>query len=92
MQPSRTLVIAAVGLALLAGMLVLVPPAGAGPAGSWDQFQQCKIDCNEGYGGLDVNPPALSGARGLGYSNCVLRCERRYWKNFDKDMQNMENE
>jgi hypothetical protein len=89
MNSVKSLMIGAVGLAVLAGAVILFFQAhmvgAAEPGASWDQYQQCKIDCNENYGGVDTFPPALRGGESLGWSNCVLRCERTYWKQFDKE-------
>ena len=82
MQSSRTIVIAAAGLALLIGAVALVPVANAAQDGTlWDKYQRCTIGCNESYGGTGT---FKQGGGGEGYSLCRVRCERRYWKDFDK--------
>ncbi len=89
MKTVKSLMIGVVGLAVLTGAVILFVQAhmvaAAEPGADWDQYQQCKIDCNNDYGGLDTLPPALRSGNSLGWSNCVLRCERKYWKRFDKD-------
>jgi hypothetical protein len=89
---TKTFVIAVVVLVFLssAGHVVMgTTTAAAGDSGdAWEQFQQCKIDCNQIYGGVDVlPPPASSSGTSLGWANCVLACERKYWKQFDKEME-----
>ena len=89
MNSMKSFMIGVVGLAVLAGAVILLLQAhmvgAAEPGASWDQYQQCKIDCNESYGGLDTMPPALRDGVSLGWSTCVLKCERTYWKQFDKE-------
>jgi hypothetical protein len=77
-----------VGLVLLVGLVSLEPgrAAAADGANAWDHYQQCKIDCNESYGGLDVFPPSVGDGAAQGWSQCVLKCEREYWKKFDREM------
>jgi hypothetical protein len=89
MRNGTSVVKKVVGLAVLVSAVLVLsqaPVVGAAELGaSWDQFEQCKINCNESYGGLDVFPPGLRRGGTLGWSNCVLACERKYWKQFDKD-------
>jgi hypothetical protein len=76
------------GLVLAVGLVSLEShrAVAADASNNWDQYQQCKIDCNESYGGLDVHPPSLRGGGGpQGWSNCVLKCDRDYWKQFDQE-------
>jgi hypothetical protein len=78
-------------LALIAGVAWIGPVSAAGDeATPWDQFQQCKISCNEGYGGLDIFPPAVRGGGAQGWANCVLKCERNYWKDVDRDTKDLQ--
>ncbi len=88
MKAFRTTIAAAIGLVfLLSGVSVNFGLAEDRIGGNWDRYQDCKIDCNEAYGGYNVFPPPLSGVDALGYSNCVQACDREYWKNFDKQFQ-----
>ena len=86
MQLFKAIMIAATALVFLVGSASIPRVASAvDTGGSWDRFAKCKIDCNEAYGGLDVFPPALTGPRGQGYADCILKCDRQYWKDFDKE-------
>jgi hypothetical protein len=81
-------VVVLVILASVAHFGVGISTAVAADSGdAWDQFQRCKINCNESFGGVDVLPPAASGGTSLAWSNCILACERKYWKQFDKEME-----
>jgi hypothetical protein len=78
-------------VALMIGLVSVAPVAVAGDQPtSWDQFQQCKISCNESYGGIDILPPAVRGGGALGWSNCVLKCERDYWKDVDQETKDLQ--
>ena len=94
MNGLKLFTIAMLGFVFIAGSVVLVnevPEAVASdPGAALDEFEQCKIDCNEIFGGLDIFPPSATGARSLGWANCVLRCERKYWKRFDKESESDE--
>jgi hypothetical protein len=57
--------------------------------GIFDAFQQCKIDCNEAYGGIDVFP---SKRAPVGHAECILKCERQFWKNMDRKNRQLEKE
>lgn len=88
MSNLKSFVLSLVGVALLVGAGIMLQAhlvGAAEPGAAWDQYQQCKIDCNESWGGLDTMPPALRGGESLAWSNCVLRCERKYWHQFDKE-------
>jgi hypothetical protein len=88
MKPLNTIIVAATGVVFLVGLVHVISAAAAEPPGAtWDRFEQCKIDCNEAYGGVDLLPPAVGGAGALGYSNCVLKCDRSYWKDFDRQFE-----
>jgi len=85
MQPLRTVIVLTMGVFFLGGLVYVASSLAADqPGANWDRYQQCKIDCNETYGGVDIFPPAVRGGGALGYSNCVLSCDRRYWKDFDR--------
>lgn len=53
----------------------------------FDAFQQCKIDCNEAYGGLDIFP---SRRDPVGHADCILKCERKFWKDMDRENRELE--
>ncbi len=55
----------------------------------FDAFQQCKIDCNEAYGGVDIFP---SKRAPVGHADCILKCERQFWKNMDRQNRKLEKE
>ncbi len=48
-------------------------------------LQDCESECSLAYGGTEWSPPALGRSEAIGYSNCILACQRKYWKQFDKD-------
>ena len=85
MQQSRSFIIAIVGCALLFALACILPVVShAQDSGMFDKYRQCKIDCNEAFGGLDVFP---SERAPQGHAECILKCERKFWRNFDKDTQ-----
>ncbi len=83
MQQSKFFVIVIAGLATMFVLACIVPTtSSAQGADFFDKFRQCKVDCNEAYGGLDIFP---SPRAPQGHADCMLKCERRFWKDFDKD-------
>ena len=83
MEPSKFLVVAIAGLTVVVVLACIVPATShAQGADFFDKFRQCKIDCNEAFGGLDIFP---SPRAPQGHADCVLKCERRFWKDFDRD-------
>jgi hypothetical protein len=73
------------GLILLVGLTCFFPAvSGAQQTSIFDKAQRCKADCNEAYGGLDIFPPQLQPPSTTGWSNCMMRCDRQFWKDFDR--------
>ncbi|AFM23403.1 hypothetical protein [Desulfomonile tiedjei] len=75
---------------LLASLIVLVtavPVSWSASNEIFDAFEQCKIDCNEAYGGLDIFP---SKRAPVGHADCILKCERRFWKAMDRENRKLE--
>lgn len=72
------------GSSTLTGEFSLADAAGQGA--SWEKFQDCRNDCNEQFGSVDILPPSTSRTSYLAYANCVAACERKYWRGFDKEM------
>jgi hypothetical protein len=82
MKTSDYYLYVAVGLALLFALACILPADSRAQGNDlFDKFTQCKIDCNEIFGGIDMMP---SPRAPLGHADCVLQCERRFWKDFDK--------
>lgn len=78
--------IVAVALALLIGSAPVTLTGNALAAGeTWDRFGQCKIRCNEAYGGLDIFPPNLRGGSQAGWNDCILQCERKHWRDVERE-------
>ena len=90
MKNTKCALIVFVALASLVGSAITIADisvVGAADSGaSWDKFVQCRNDCNEQFGGVDVIPPAATRTSYLAYANCVAACERKYWKQFDNEM------
>lgn len=90
MNNMKCALIAFVTLACIMGSAITIADVSSAIAAdqgaSWDKFVQCRNDCNEQFGGVDVIPPAATRTGYLAYANCVADCERRYWKKFDKEM------
>jgi hypothetical protein len=83
MQQRKTFVIVVVGLASLLALACIMSVASADQqVGSLDKFSQCQIDCNEAYGGFNIWP---SSQAPQGHADCVLKCERRLWRDIDKE-------
>lgn len=83
MQQRNAFVIVAVGLASLLALAYITSVASADQqVGSLDKFTQCKIDCNEAYGGLNIWPSFRDPP---GHADCVLKCERRLWRDIEKE-------
>lgn len=80
-------------LAIFAGILLLVAPQSLSPVLAEDGFDlyECEADCRWIYGGSEWSPPPLKGASVIGYNNCILACQRKYWKQFDKDTKDQSN-
>ncbi len=84
MQPSKTIMIVAVGLALVAGLVAYIPVACAGhSSNALDKYLQAIFGCNESYGGTgtfkqggEVAPEGLLA--------CKVQAERRYWKDLTR--------
>ncbi len=80
-----------VGVFVLAGAAILLTAVSVAKSDSIidseKQLEECVEDCNEAYGGWGPFPPPLSHDQAIGWANCRLKCERRYWKKFDKDDQ-----
>ncbi|MBI5252287.1 MAG: hypothetical protein HY912_22560 [Desulfomonile tiedjei] len=88
MKPSWTLVFTVIWFAVMFALGCVVPVASfADSAVTFEQFRQCKIDCNEAYGGFDIYPSTRAPE---GQADCVLKCERLFWRNFDKDNRELE--
>lgn len=86
MNSSNRISIAVVALALLVGLVPLILATNALAAGeTWDKFEQCKVRCNEAYGGVDIFRPRLPGSSQGGFNNCILQCEREHWRDLDKE-------
>ncbi len=85
MEPSKTIMIVAVGLALVAGLVAYMPVACAGHgSNALDKYLQATFGCNGSYGGMGTfkqdregNPKALLA--------CKVKAERGYWKDVDKE-------
>lgn len=50
-----------------------------------DRRDKCLTHCNDAYGGLEWIRPR--GGHGIfqGWANCILKCDRDYWDQFDKE-------
>jgi hypothetical protein len=80
----------ALGIILLVGLTCVLPAvSGAQENSIFDKAQRCKSDCNEAYGGLDIFPPKLQPPSTTGWSNCMMRCDRQFWKDFDREANSM---
>ena len=91
MQPSRIIMILAVGLALMAGLVAYIPVACAGHnSNALDKYLQAMFACNQSSSatgtlmqGREVAPEGLLA--------CKVQAERRYWKDSDKVFHGIEN-
>jgi hypothetical protein len=52
--------------------------------GGFDRWE-CEAECRRIYGGEEWAPPRLGEGGYFGYASCIQRCERKYWKSFDKE-------
>jgi hypothetical protein len=50
---------------------------------------ECEADCRRAYGGYEWAAPPLSEGAFYGYASCYQRCERRFWKAFDKEAEKL---
>ncbi len=83
MQQRNTFVIVVVELASLLALACMMSVASADQeVGSLDKFTQCQINCNEAFGGLNIWP---SFRAPQGHADCVLKCERRLWRDIEKE-------
>ena len=88
MQSLRSIAVGATGVLLLVCLVCVTPGASDDQGGgNWDEYQQCKIRCNEMFGGVDIMPPRLTGGAAIAYGNCVQQCDRDYWKAYDKQFE-----
>ncbi len=85
MQPRRTSMVVSVAIALIIGLVVLVPIASASSSpNALDKYLQVIFGCNESNRGMatlkqtkEVNPKALLA--------CKVQAERRYWENVNNE-------
>ena len=78
MHPLKRFHIVLIVLVLLIGFASISHAQGAD---NFDKFRQCKVDCNEAFGGVDVFPSTRSP---MGHAECIQQCERKFWKEFDR--------
>ncbi len=94
MKAGRHLMLAAVGAFAIAGIFILWSGETASSAGGMiqvqDRLHECQTSCREQFGGDEWNPPPVSEGSQIAYFNCIQRCERRFWKDFDKDTEELE--
>ena len=95
MKKIRVYISVLVGVFVLAAAGAMAP--GLAPADSDDlnknetEREECEIDCNESFGGVEnIRPPYISEAQARAWAHCMLKCERKYWKNFGKDTESSE--
>jgi hypothetical protein len=73
---------------LLGGMFSAAPCAARvdlfQSTGGFDR-SECEAECRRAYGGYEWAPPALGRGDYWGYASCILKCERKFWKAFDKE-------
>ncbi|MGB6068792.1 MAG: hypothetical protein WBG50_28615 [Desulfomonilaceae bacterium] len=81
MLVSRTFVIVAAGILLLAILCTIPAVSSAQVPGIFEKYQQCKADCNEAYGGYDQWPSPFFP---MGHAECFQKCERSFWRDFDR--------
>ncbi|MEJ2715781.1 MAG: hypothetical protein P8182_01370 [Deltaproteobacteria bacterium] len=90
MKTAYTVLTAALGIVLVAGMLY-AGPASAQPLNEYGQqsdLAACEWDCKLRYGLwplADELDKELQFRGYYGYSTCIQKCNRTYWQNFDKD-------
>ena len=78
------------GILLLTGILVAMPAASLADGFLQDKDgfdrEYCEAECRRAYGGYEWAPPHLGSSGQLGYNTCILKCNRQFWKSFDKEM------
>lgn len=57
-------------------------------AGGFDRWD-CEVECRRAYGGYEWAPPRLGEAGYYGYARCIQNCERKFWKAFDKESEEL---
>lgn len=71
----------AVSVLLVAGLVSWAAAASDEPF----NVKDCEANCRWTYGGSEWSPPPLKSSQTHGYNNCILACQREYWKRFDKE-------
>lgn len=77
---------------LFLGAMFSAPPSAA-PVGLYQHSAEfggfdrwgCEVECRRAYGGYEWAPPRLRQGGYYGYADCIQRCERKFWKSFDKE-------
>lgn len=75
----------AVVIASAAVLFSLIPSVIGADADEWRE--QCEIECNEIFGGIGRLRPPATGAAARHWAHCMLECERKYWKKWDREIE-----
>ncbi len=79
------------------GEFLLLPQALFSLQSQDSDLNGCQQDCRSRFGyDIYANPqwrggPGTSGTY-YAYANCIAKCNRRFWKNFDNEMDELEHE
>lgn len=94
MESARYLVLVVIGALALTGIVAVLPTDTASVAGDMaeaeEKLKDCETLCRQRFGGDEWVPPPVRGAEMIAYSNCILKCRRQFWKDYDKDTEKLE--
>ena len=86
---ARYLVLVVAGALALTAIVMLSPTNTSSMDGGieegQDSLHECETRCRQEFGGDEWIAPPVRGGAMIAYSNCILKCEREFWKDYDKD-------
>ncbi|MEJ2716198.1 MAG: hypothetical protein P8182_03530 [Deltaproteobacteria bacterium] len=50
---------------------------------------ECEAECRRAYGGYEWAAPPLGEGGYYGYARCIMDCQRKFWKVFDKESEDL---